>query len=174
MRLGWRPSRPLSALVFKPVPDGAPGRRSDIPTQSAKKILYAATILGQAQATKKFSSRFFDRVSLRSPCDKAASVAIPVTDSARLWPLSDSYFRRIEFSAGGGLAMTRAQLTAAQHAARHRRIAHLLRTTCSYCHAPAGEPCRSKSGTPIWEIPQMHNARLTAPPRHPIRSARLP
>ena len=101
-------------------------------------------------------------------------MAIPVTDSARLWPLSDSYFRRIEFSAGGGLAMTRAQRTAAQHAARHRRIAHLLRTTCSYCHAPAGEPWRSKSGTPIWEIPQMHNARLTAPPRHPIRSARLP
>jgi len=72
----------------------------------------------------------------------------------------------LSHSAGGGLAMTRAELTAAQHAARHRRIAHLLRTTCSYCHAPAG--------TPIWEIPQMHNARLTAPPRHPIRSARLP
>jgi hypothetical protein len=67
--------------------------------------------------------------------------------------------------------MTRAQLTAAQHAARHSRIAHLLRTNCAYCHAPAGEPCRSKSGTPIWEIAQIHNARLTAPPRHPIRSA---
>jgi hypothetical protein len=65
----------------------------------------------------------------------------------------------------GGLAMTRAQLTAAQHATRHRRIAHLLRTTCAYCHAPAGEPCRSKSGTPIWEIAQVHNARLTAPRR---------
>jgi hypothetical protein len=57
--------------------------------------------------------------------------------------------------------MTRAQLTAAQYATRHSRIAHLLRTTCRYCHAPAGEPCRSKSGTPIWEIAQMHNARLT-------------
>ena len=63
--------------------------------------------------------------------------------------------------------MTRAQLTAAQHAARHSRIAHLLRTTCSYCHAPAGEPCRSKSRTPIWEIAQMHDARLTAPRRQP-------
>ena len=61
--------------------------------------------------------------------------------------------------------MNRAQ--AAEHAARHSRIAHLLRTTCTYCHAPAGEPCRSKSGTPIWEIAQMHNARLTAPPRQP-------
>jgi hypothetical protein len=57
--------------------------------------------------------------------------------------------------------MDRAQLTAAKHAARHSRIAHLLRTTCPYCHAPAGEPCRSKSGTPIWEIGQMHDARLT-------------
>ena len=46
--------------------------------------------------------------------------------------------------------MNRAQLTAAKHAARHSRIAHLLRTTCPYCHAPAGEPCRSNSGTPIW------------------------
>ena len=59
--------------------------------------------------------------------------------------------------------MKRAQLTAAKHAARHSRIAHLLRNTCSYCHAPAGEPCRSKSGTPIWEIAQMHDARLTPP-----------
>ena len=57
--------------------------------------------------------------------------------------------------------MNRAELTAAKRAARHSRIAHLLRTTCSYCHAPAGEPCRSKSGTPIWEIAQMHEARLT-------------
>ena len=57
--------------------------------------------------------------------------------------------------------MNRAQLTAAKRAARHSRIAHLLRNTCSYCHAPAGEPCRSKSGTPIWEIAQMHDARLT-------------
>jgi len=56
--------------------------------------------------------------------------------------------------------MNRAQLTAAKQAARHSRIAHLLRNTCSYCHAPAGEPCRSKSGTPIWEIAQMHDARL--------------
>jgi hypothetical protein len=63
--------------------------------------------------------------------------------------------------------MTRAKLTAAQHAARHSRIAHLLRTTCRYCHAPAGEPCRSKSGTPIWEIAQMHNARLTPLPLAP-------
>ena len=57
--------------------------------------------------------------------------------------------------------MKRAQLTAAKHAARHRRIAHLVHTTCPYCHAPAGEPCRSKSGTPIWDIGQMHGARLT-------------
>jgi hypothetical protein len=57
--------------------------------------------------------------------------------------------------------MKRAQLTAAKHAARHSRIAHLLRTTCPYCYAPAGEPCRSKSGIPIWEIGQMHDARLT-------------
>jgi hypothetical protein len=57
--------------------------------------------------------------------------------------------------------MKRAQLTAAKHAARHSRIAHLLRTTCSYCHAPAGEPCRSKSGAPLWEIGQIHDARLT-------------
>jgi hypothetical protein len=63
--------------------------------------------------------------------------------------------------------MTRAKLTAAQHAARHSRIAHLLSTTCGYCHAPAGEPCRSKSGTPIWEIAQMHNARLTPLPLAP-------
>jgi hypothetical protein len=73
--------------------------------------------------------------------------------------------------------MNRAQLTAAKHATRHRRIAHLLRTTCAYCHAPAGEPCRSKSGTPIWAIAQMHDARLTAPRRQPplppIRPARL-
>jgi hypothetical protein len=58
--------------------------------------------------------------------------------------------------------MTRAQLTAAQHAIRHSRIAHLLRTTCPYCHAPVGEPCRSRSGTPLWDIAQMHGARLTA------------
>jgi hypothetical protein len=57
--------------------------------------------------------------------------------------------------------MKRAQLTAAKHAARHSRITHLLRTTCSYCHAPAGEPCRSKSGAPLWEIGQIHDARLT-------------
>ena len=57
--------------------------------------------------------------------------------------------------------MKRAQLTAAKHAARHSRIAHLLRSTCPYCLAPAGEPCRSKSGTPLWEIGQMHDARLT-------------
>jgi hypothetical protein len=57
--------------------------------------------------------------------------------------------------------MKRAQLTAAKHAARHSRIAHLLRTTCPYCHAPAGEPCRSKSGIPLWEIGQIHDARLT-------------
>ena len=63
--------------------------------------------------------------------------------------------------------MNRARLTATQHATRHRRIARLLRTTCGYCHAPAGEPCRSKSGTPIWEIAQMHNARLAAPLRQP-------
>ena len=63
--------------------------------------------------------------------------------------------------------MDRAQFTAAKHAARHSRIAHLLRTTCPYCHAPAGEPCRSKSGTPLWEIGQMHDARLTAPRRQP-------
>jgi hypothetical protein len=73
--------------------------------------------------------------------------------------------------------MTRAQLAAAKHALRHSRIAHLLRTTCPYCHAPAGEPCRSKSGTPIWEIGQMHDARLTAPRRQSplpqIRPARL-
>ena len=59
--------------------------------------------------------------------------------------------------------MKRAQLTAAKHAARHSRITHLLRTTCSYCHAPAGEPCRSKSGAPLWEIGQIHDARLTPP-----------
>jgi len=58
--------------------------------------------------------------------------------------------------------MDRAQLTAAKHAARHSRVAHLLRTTCPYCHAPAGEPCRSKTGTPLWEIGQMHDARLTS------------
>ncbi len=74
--------------------------------------------------------------------------------------------------------MDRAQITAAKHAARHSRIAHLLRTNCPYCHAPAGEPCRSKSGAPIWEIGQIHNARLTAPrrlpqlvPIHPARPA---
>jgi len=73
--------------------------------------------------------------------------------------------------------MKRAQLTAAKHADRHSRIAHLLHTTCRYCHALAGEPCRSKSGTPIWDIGQMHGARLTAPRRQPplppIRPARL-
>jgi len=58
--------------------------------------------------------------------------------------------------------MDRAQFTAAKHAARHSRVAHLLRTTCPYCHAPAGEPCRSKTGTPLWEIGQMHDARLTS------------
>jgi len=63
--------------------------------------------------------------------------------------------------------MNRPQLTAAKYAARHSRIAHLLRITCAYCHAPAGEPCRSNSGTPIWAIGQMHDARLTAPRRQP-------
>jgi hypothetical protein len=57
--------------------------------------------------------------------------------------------------------MKRAQFTAAKHAVRHNRIAHLLRTICPYCHAPAGEPCHSKSGAPIWDIGQMHDARLT-------------
>ena len=73
--------------------------------------------------------------------------------------------------------MRRAQLTAAKHADRHSRIAHLLRTICRYCHAPVGEPCRSKSGSPIWEIGQMHDARLTASRRQPqlapIRLVRL-
>jgi len=73
--------------------------------------------------------------------------------------------------------MKRDQLTTAKHADRHSRIAHLLRTTCRYCHAPVGEPCRSKSGTPIWEIGQMRDARLTASRRQPlpppIRPARL-
>jgi hypothetical protein len=59
--------------------------------------------------------------------------------------------------------MNRAQLTAAKDADRYSRIAYLLRTTCPYCHAPAGEPCRTNSGNPIWQIPQMHDARLTAP-----------
>ena len=74
--------------------------------------------------------------------------------------------------------MDRAQLTAAKRAARHSRIAHLLRTNCPYCHAPVGEPCRSKSGVPLWEIGQIHDARLTAsrpqpplPPIHPARPA---
>ncbi len=44
--------------------------------------------------------------------------------------------------------MDRAQLIAAKRAARYSRIGHLLHTNCPYCHAPAGEPCRSKSGTP--------------------------
>ena len=70
--------------------------------------------------------------------------------------------------------MKRAQLTAAKHAARHSRIAHLLRTICPYCHAPAGEPCRSKSGTPIWAIGQMHDARLTPPRRQPPLPPILP
>jgi hypothetical protein len=65
--------------------------------------------------------------------------------------------------------MTRAQLTAAQHAARHSRIAHLLRTTCSYCHAPAGEPCRSKSGTPSGKLP-----KCTMPASRPHRVNPLP
>jgi hypothetical protein len=60
--------------------------------------------------------------------------------------------------------MNHAHLT---DATRHSRIAHLLRTTCPYCHASAGEPCRSKSGAPIWDIAQMHDARLTAPRRQP-------
>jgi len=50
--------------------------------------------------------------------------------------------------------MNRAQLTAAKDADRYSRIAYLLRTTCPYCHAPAGEPCRTNSGNPIWQIPQ--------------------
>ena len=71
--------------------------------------------------------------------------------------------------------MKRAQLTAAKHAARHSRIAHLLRTICPYCHAPAGEPCRSKSGTSIWAIGQMHGDRLTRRqlPLPPIRAQSL-
>ena len=71
--------------------------------------------------------------------------------------------------------MDRTQLAAAKHAARHSRIAHLLRTACPYCHAPAGEPCRSKFGIAIWDIGQMHDARLTRrqPPLPPIRPARL-
>jgi len=63
--------------------------------------------------------------------------------------------------------MNRAQFTAAKHEARHSRIAHLLGTTCPYCHAPAGEPCRSKSGTPLWDIGQMHDAASRAPRRQP-------
>ncbi len=57
--------------------------------------------------------------------------------------------------------MDRAQLNAVRHAARYSRIAHLLRIDCPYCRAPAGEPCRSKSGTPLWEIGQIHDARLS-------------
>ena len=63
--------------------------------------------------------------------------------------------------------MNRAQLTAAKNADRYSRIAYLLRTTCPYCHAPAGEPCRTNSGTPLWAIRQMHDARLAAPRRQP-------
>jgi hypothetical protein len=70
--------------------------------------------------------------------------------------------------------MNRAQLTAAKHATDHSGIAHLLRTTCPYCHAPAGEPCRTKSGTPIWAIRQMHDARLTAPRRQPATAVAAP
>ena len=70
--------------------------------------------------------------------------------------------------------MNRAQFTAAKHEARHSRIAHLLRTTCPYCHAPAGEPCRSKSGTPLWDIGQMHDARLTRPAASTAATANSP
>jgi hypothetical protein len=70
--------------------------------------------------------------------------------------------------------MKRAQLTAAKHAARYNRIAHLLRTICPYCHAPAGEPCRSKSGTSIWAIGQMHDARLTRPAARTAAAANSP
>jgi hypothetical protein len=71
--------------------------------------------------------------------------------------------------------MKRAQLTAAKHVDRYSRIAHLLRTACRYCHAPAGEPCRSKSGAAIWDIGQIHDARLARRqlPLPPIRPERL-
>ena len=63
----------------------------------------------------------------------------------------------------GGLAMKGAQFTAAKHADRHSRMAHLLRITCPYCRAPAGEPCRSKSGTP----PLGYSPNTRRPPHGP-------
>jgi hypothetical protein len=35
------------------------------------------------------------------------------------------------------------------------------RKACAFCGAAIGEPCRSKQGAPIYQIGQMHEARLS-------------
>ena len=67
---------------------------------------------------------------------------------------------------GQGLVMrTPAQLEK-WRAIRIHRIEHLLRIRCSFCGAPAGEPCRTKAGREILSTGEMHDARITPTRAH--------
>jgi len=48
-----------------------------------------------------------------------------------------------------------------ERAIRINGIEHLLRVQCSFCGAPPGELCRTKTGREILSIGTMHNARIT-------------
>jgi hypothetical protein len=41
------------------------------------------------------------------------------------------------------------------------RIEPLLRMACTYCGAPIGQPCQSKNGRKLYDIGQIHGARLS-------------
>jgi hypothetical protein len=41
------------------------------------------------------------------------------------------------------------------------RIEPLLRMACAFCGAPIGQPCQSKNGRKLYDIGQIHDARLS-------------
>ena len=57
--------------------------------------------------------------------------------------------------------MRRATRTQQQYEATMARIEPLLRTACPFCGAPIGQPCQSKNGRKLYDIGQIHDARLS-------------
>jgi hypothetical protein len=62
--------------------------------------------------------------------------------------------------------MTRATRTQQQYEAMVARIEPLLRMACGFCGAPIGQPCQSKNGRKLYDVGQIHDARLS---RRPVR-----
>ena len=60
--------------------------------------------------------------------------------------------------------MTRATRTQQQTEAMMARIEPLLRMACAFCGAPIGQPCQSKNGRKLYDIGQIHDARLSRRP----------